>query len=79
MSFVDKLSSFASRLFFLMAFGLLAIAVAERVVNLFGYTILRGAYAGGRLLEFAAVLLIFVIALILRQLRNELRKEGRPN
>ncbi len=75
----DKLTSVVSRLFFWGAFALLSIAVAERLVNLFGYTILRGFYPGARILEFAAVLLIFVIALILRQVRDELRKENRPS
>jgi len=79
MSFVDKLSSIAYRLFFFAASVLLVLAVAERVANFFGYTILRVAFAGGRLLEFTAVLLIFVVALILRQLRNELRKGDRPS
>ena len=79
MNFVDKLSSIAYRLFCFAASALLVLAVAERVANFFGYTILREAFAGMRLLEFAAVLLIFVVALILRQLRNELRKEHRPS
>ncbi len=79
MSSVDKLSSIVSRLFFFAAFVLLVLAVAERLANFFGYTILREAYAAGRLLEFAAVLLIFVVALTLRQLRNEMRNEARPN
>ena len=70
----DKLSSLVSRFFFLGAFVLLIFAVTERAANIFGYTILRGYYTGGRLLEFSVFLLIFVIALLLRQLREEVRK-----
>jgi len=70
----EKLISAVYRLSFLGAFVFLILAIAEKVVNLFGYTILRGAYSGGRILEFSAVLMIFVIALILRQVRVSVGK-----
>jgi len=73
MSF-DKLISIASRVFFVGAFLLLGLAILEGVVNLFGYTVLRGTYTAGRLLEIAGILLVFLIALLLRQVREELRK-----
>lgn len=76
MSF-DQLSSILNRVFFFGAFILLFLAILESVINLFGYTILREFYTAGRLLEFAAILLVFVIALLLRQLRDELREKGR--
>jgi hypothetical protein len=69
-----KVTSTVSRLFFLGALVLLVIAGLESAANLFGYTILRGSYRGGRLLEFAAVLLIFVIAVLLKQIKDDLRK-----
>lgn len=78
MSF-EKLNSIVYRLFFLGAFVLLGLAVIERAVNVWGYTILRGYYTGGRLLEFSAILLIFVIALVLRQVREELKKSKGPS
>ncbi len=68
-----RISSIASRGAFFGAFALAAIAVFEYVVQLFGYTLLRGTYKPGRLVEFAAILLIFVIALLLRSVREELR------
>lgn len=71
---LNKLLLAVSRLFFWGALVLLLIAIAERAVNLFGYTILWGIYTGGRLLEFAAVFLIFVIALTLQEVRDALRK-----
>ena len=72
---LEKLNSTVSRIFFFGSFLLLAIAVLEFVVNLFGYTFLRvSSYTPGRLLQFAAISLIFVIALLLRQVREELKK-----
>jgi hypothetical protein len=73
---LDRLESLASRIFFAGAFVLLAIAVLERLANWGGYTILRGAYDPGRLMEFAAVALLFVITVLLRQIRQQLRTRG---
>ncbi len=73
---LDKWTSLLTRFFFFAAFALLALTVIERATNFYGYTILRGFYTGGRLLEFAAVLLIFVIALLLRQTREELKRRN---
>ncbi len=72
---LDKFNSWVSRILFFAAFLLLAIAIGERLANLMGYTILRQtSFAAGRLLEFAAIFLVFVIALLLRQIRKELKK-----
>ena len=71
---LDNLTSIFSRLFFFGAFLLLTLALSEAAVRLAGFTILRGTYSSGRLLELAAVLLVFVIALLLRQLREALVK-----
>jgi uncharacterized protein involved in response to NO len=67
---LDKVYSLACRLFFALASVFLAVAVLEKVLNLLGYTILRGSFDPGRLLEYASVLLFFVIALLLRQIRD---------
>jgi hypothetical protein len=69
-----KLNSLGSRLFFVTALVLLAVAVLERAARVIGCTILQGSYTAGRMLEFSALLVIFVIALLLRQIREELRK-----
>jgi hypothetical protein len=74
---LEKLMSMTSRLFFLGAFVLLGLAVIERVANAAGYTILRLYRGGGRLLEYATVLLVFVIAMQLRDMKEEL-KSRRP-
>lgn len=70
---IDRFMSATSRLFFLVAFVLLALSVLEKIANVSGYTILQ-TYRGGRLLEYAVVLLIFVIAIQLRAMREELKK-----
>ena len=69
---LDKLISGISRLFFFGAFVLLGLAVVERVANEAGYTILQVARAA-RLLDFAVVLLVFVIAMQLREMKEELK------
>lgn len=72
---LERLISLASRLLFSGAFALLALALIERTANAAGYTVLRGAFTGGRLLEIATVLLIFVIAMQLREMKTELRRQ----
>ena len=58
------------RLAFFVAFLLLAVAALEYVVNVFGFTILSALYTPGRLLEISSVMLLFVVALLLRQIRD---------
>jgi hypothetical protein len=70
---LEKLMSIASRLFFLGAFVLLGLAVIERAANTAGYTVLQ-LYRGGQILQFAVVLLVFVIAIQLREIREELKR-----
>ena len=73
----DKLTSFLNRVFFLAAFLLLALAVLDRIVTWLGFTLLGAAgYTAGRLLEFAGIMLLFVLALILRQVRDALQHRG---
>ena len=69
----DKLSSVFSRVLFLAAMALLALAVIEKIVNVSGYTVIK-AYDPSRLLELAATMMVFVIALLLRQVREGVRK-----
>jgi hypothetical protein len=72
---VENLASLLSRAVFALAFVIVGLAIFERVAFVFGYTLLRGAITGGRLLEIAAILMIFVIAILLRQIRDELRSQ----
>lgn len=73
---MENLSSLASRAIFALAFFVVALAILERVAYVFGYTLLRGAMTGGRLLEIAGILMVFVVALLLRQIRDQLRSQS---
>lgn len=68
---MEAMFSWMSRVFFLGAFVLLGLAILERVANMVGYTF-SPTYQSGRLLEFAAVMLVFVIAIKLREIRDGL-------
>ena len=66
---MSNMSSLFNRTLFGLAFLLAALAMLEKVANLLGYTIL-GEYSPSRMLELAAVALLFVIALLLREMRD---------
>ena len=68
---IDQLSKTASRILFVGSFVLAGFAALEKFVNLFGFTLtIAGGYAPSRLLELAAVALLFVIALQLREIKH---------
>jgi hypothetical protein len=69
----DRTTSLISRVATLVAILFFAVAGAEWVANFFGYTITRRIYTPGRLLEFAAIIILLVIAVLLRQVRDALR------
>jgi hypothetical protein len=74
---LEKFISMASRLFFFGAFVLLGLAVIERITYAAGYELLLlGRFKAASLLEFAAVLLVFVIAMQLREIKGELKRKG---
>lgn len=75
---METLFSLVSRVLFFAAFGLLGLALFEQGSNMLGLTLLRGAYSSGRLMELSAVLLVFVITLLLRQIRDA-RVDGRSS
>ena len=74
---MDKLQSLVLRVFFAGAFALVTLAIAERVANVLGYTLLGGVLVPSRLLEVSAAVMIFVIALELRQIRDRLASGAR--
>ncbi len=73
---LDNMISLISRLFFLGAFVLLGVGVIERIANGVGYTVMPGQFSARRLLEIAVVLLVFVIAIQLRAIKDELKKRN---
>jgi len=73
---VDKWSSLGSRLFFAGAMVLFVVAVLEWILGRLGVAAKVGGYESGRLVEFAAMFLIPVVTVLLRQIRQELRKKN---
>jgi len=73
---MNKLVSIVSRIAFAASLVLIVVSIIEKVATTTGYTILKGAYTPSRLLEIAAVFLILVIALLLRQVRDGLEKRN---
>lgn len=65
---MKQLTSIVCRVLFIVSFLLAALSVFEKLVNLSGYTLLRG-YDPWRVLEWSAVALLFVIALQLREIK----------
>ena len=65
-----------ARTLFIFASLAIAIAFLEWIGDFFGVSITGDRYTAGRLLELAAALLVFVIAVLLRQIRDELRAGG---
>ena len=66
--------SLISRALFAISFVFLVAAVIEKMANVSGYTLIGEHYTPGRMLEFAAIMLLFVIVLLLRSIRDELKK-----
>ncbi len=70
---VDRLTSILSRIFFAIAFILLLIAISDKILNIFGWTWTWSPYGAGRMFELSAMLMIFVVVLLLRQIREQLK------
>ena len=72
---MNQFTSVVSRVLFIGSFVLAGLAVWEKLANIIGYTVLR-VYSPWRLLEFAAIALLFVIALQLREIKMSLETKG---
>ncbi len=70
---MDKLVPTMTRVFFAGAFILLALAVGENVLNEFGGSIPVLDAVPMQFLNYALILPFFVIAHLLRQIRDTLR------
>jgi len=71
---MGKLLTVIYRFVFILAFAVAGLAVMEGVVQLFGQSIMRGAYSAGRLFELSGILVAFAIALLLRDIRDDARR-----
>ena len=63
----------SKRALFLASAALIALAFIELAAQLVGTTLMSYRYSAGRLLEIAAAMLMYVIAVQLREIRDELR------
>ena len=70
---MKALTSLICRVLFVVSFVLAGLAVWEKLANLAGYTVLRQTMSPGRLVEMAGISLLFVIALLLREIAHALR------
>ena len=70
----EKLMSQLSRLFFFGALAFLGMAVVEKGLNLIGQTLPVVDVYPQQLLSWTTPPLLFVIAIVLRQMREELRR-----
>ena len=70
----EKLMSMLSRSFFFVALVFLAAAVVEKVLNLFGGTIPLIYVLPREFLYWTVPPLLFVIAILLRQIREESKR-----
>jgi len=62
-----------ARTLFVIAFVAIAVAFLEWIGDIVGLSLIGEMYTAGRLVELAAALLVFVVAVLLRQIRDELR------
>jgi len=69
---------YVARTLFIIASAAIAVAFLERIAFVFGFSIIGEMYTPGRLLELAVTLLVFVIAVLLRQVRDEMRTGRGP-
>ena len=67
---------FFARALFFFALAILAVGFIELAANLLGSRVLTAGYTAGRLIEVSAALVIFVIAVLLRQIRDALTNRG---
>ena len=70
---VNKWSSIGSRLCFAAAVILFVVAIVDWLLSVAGAKLSLG-YVPGRLIEFGAMFLIPVVTVLLREIRDELRK-----
>ncbi len=73
---LDNLSSVMCRGCFFAGFAFLALVLAEELALSFGSSFLSKAYTTETLLNIGTVLFIVVIALLVRQIREELTRRN---
>ncbi len=62
------------RVLFLISFILLFLAVLDRILIMFGYTLTFDSPGPAKLLQYAGIFAIFTILMLLRQIRDQQKK-----
>ncbi len=73
---LDNLNSVVSRICFFGGIAFLVLVPLEELARWFGSSLLTRTYQQETLLNVGAVLFVVVIVLLLRQIRDELRKRN---
>ena len=70
---IEKFLNILPRVFFIVAFLCIAIAIVDWTLRLFGWTFTFIPYQPGRMFEFSGIFVLFVITLVVRQIREILK------
>ena len=70
------LETIVRRAFFFGSFIVAGLAALEKILNVFRYTIVKGFYTPERLLDIAAIGLLFAIVMQLHQIRLSLSSKS---
>ena len=70
---LESVYKYFARTLFLIALAAIAVAFLEWITDFFGFSIIGEMYSVSDLQQGAATLLVFVITVLLRQVRDELR------
>ena len=73
---IDILADYLAKSLFVLAAIAILVAFLELVAQFLNVSVVFKLYSPGRLIELSALLLIFVIAVLIRQIRDELRKSN---
>lgn len=73
---IDNLFLWLYRTLLIITFILLSVAIVDKFLRLFGYTLSFISYQPGKLMQLAAIFSLFTIVLLLRQIRNRLEKNN---
>lgn len=71
---VEQFYRLLYRVLFLISFILLFLAVLDRILIMFGYTLSFIALGPAKLLQYAGIFAIFTILMLLRQIRDQQKK-----
>ncbi len=73
---IRVLMNYFERLVFICAIGAIVLAFLELIAQFAGISLIGEMYPPGRIIELAAALLVLVIAITLRDIRDDLRAKG---